>query len=292
MESGKKSPFTEEFLGFTAGSSMTGRLPQLSFISGQGVTQGDIPSPTIFKVVCDAIIRAWKVGVTDGHITSSDGGGATQEEIAAMLYVDDDLLASNQPEILQGDTDYLVDLFERVGLNANTSKTKSMTCEPRPEQGPICDHAYKRRMTGYGFSYKTRQRRKVTCPTCDKEMDTGYLSIHQREIHGSSAIEVEPSIAALIIRRQYIYNASFPSQNDFIIFPVEGCTGRATTRGSLRRHFMFKQPQHRITILEEAPLSCCARCDIHVPATALAGGHGATLLSRQGRVLNQKRDAE
>jgi hypothetical protein len=31
---------------------------------------------------------------------------------------------------------------------------------------------------------------------------------------------------------------------------------------------------------------------MHVPATALAGGHGATLLCHQGRVLKQKRAAE
>jgi hypothetical protein len=88
----------------------------------------------------------------DGHITSSDGGGATSEEIAAMLYADDGLLASNQPDILQGGTNYLVNLFEWVGLNANTSKTKSMTYEPRPEQCPISDHAFKHRMIGYGFA--------------------------------------------------------------------------------------------------------------------------------------------
>jgi hypothetical protein len=58
-----------------------------------------------------------------------------------MLYAEDGLLASNQPYILQGGTNYLVDLFERVGLKANTSKTKSMTCEPRPEQCPMSDHA-------------------------------------------------------------------------------------------------------------------------------------------------------
>jgi hypothetical protein len=56
-----------------------------AFTAGRGVTQGDILSPTIFNVVCDAIIRAWKAGVTDGHITSSDGVGVTQEEVAAML---------------------------------------------------------------------------------------------------------------------------------------------------------------------------------------------------------------
>jgi hypothetical protein len=89
-----------------------GGYHSFSFSAGRGVTQGDIPSPTIFNVVCDAIIRAWKVGVTYGHITSSDGRGAINEEIAAMLYADDGLLASNQPDILQGGTDYLVDLFE------------------------------------------------------------------------------------------------------------------------------------------------------------------------------------
>jgi hypothetical protein len=82
------------------------------FSADRGVTQGDIPSPTIFNIVCDAIIRAWKVGVTYGHIKSYGVGGATQEEIAAMLYADDGLLASNQPDILQDRTDYLVDLFE------------------------------------------------------------------------------------------------------------------------------------------------------------------------------------
>jgi exonuclease III len=263
-----------------------------AFPEDRGVTQGDIPSPTIFNIVCDAIIRAWKVGVTYGHITSSDGEGAINEEITAMLYANDGLLASNQPDILQGGTDYLVDLLQRVGLNANTSKTKSMTCEPRPEQGPISDHAYKRRMTGYGFSYKTRQRRKVTFPTCDKEMTAGYLARHQRKIHGYSGMEVEPPITASIVRRQDIYNVSFPSWNDYIVCPVEGCTGRATTCGSLRRHFMFKHPHHCITILEEGPLPRCARCDMHLPATALERGHGATLLCRQGHVLKLKRAAE
>jgi hypothetical protein len=99
-------------------------------------------------VICDTIIRVWKVGATDGHITSSDGGGAIRDDITAMMYIDNGLLASNQPDILQGGTNYLVDLFERVGLIANISKTKSMTCEPRPGHGPISDHASKHRMMG------------------------------------------------------------------------------------------------------------------------------------------------
>jgi hypothetical protein len=55
---------------------------------------------------------------------------------------------------------------------------------------------------------------------------------------------------------------------------------------------MFRYPQHRIMILEEGPIPRCARCDMHVPSTALAGGHGVTLLCRQGHVLKQKRAVE
>jgi hypothetical protein len=99
-------------------------------------------------VICDTIIRAWKVGATDGHITSSDGGGAICEDITAMLYADNGLLASNQPDILQDGTNYLLDLFERVGLIANIPKNKSMTCEPSPGHDPISDHASKHRMMG------------------------------------------------------------------------------------------------------------------------------------------------
>jgi hypothetical protein len=55
---------------------------------------------------------------------------------------------------------------------------------------------------------------------------------------------------------------------------------------------MFKHPQHRITILEESPLPRCDRCDMHVPATALAKGHDATLLCRQGHILKLKLAAE
>jgi hypothetical protein len=103
---------------------------------------------------------------------------------------------------------------------------------------------------------------------------------------------VEPPIAASIVMRQNIYNVSFPSRNDYIVCPVKGCTGRDTTRGSLRRHFVFKHPHHHITILEEGLLPRCDSCDMHVPATALARGHGVTLLCHQWHVLKQKRTAE
>jgi hypothetical protein len=98
--------FSEEVWDSLLVVARQGGYHSLDVSAGRGVTQGDIPSPTILNVVCDAIIIAWKVlGVADGHITSYDGWGAISEEIADMMYADDGLLASNQPDILQGGTD-------------------------------------------------------------------------------------------------------------------------------------------------------------------------------------------
>jgi hypothetical protein len=119
------------------------------FEVNRGVTQGDIPSPTILNVVWDAVVRAWKAEVTAGNLLSVRSRAI--EEIAAKFYADDGVLASTTAPELQ-DRNYLVELFERVNIKTNTSKTKSMTCQPRPDQGHISDHAYKRMMVGSGAS--------------------------------------------------------------------------------------------------------------------------------------------
>ena len=48
----------------------------------------------------------------------------------AIFYVDDAYLASRYGKFLQRPLDLLVGLFERVGLETNTSKTQTMICIP------------------------------------------------------------------------------------------------------------------------------------------------------------------
>ena len=48
----------------------------------------------------------------------------------AIFYANDAILASRDPVALQKALDIIVELFERVGLRTNTSKTKVMTCMP------------------------------------------------------------------------------------------------------------------------------------------------------------------
>jgi hypothetical protein len=49
-----------------------------------------------------------------------------------------------------------------------------MTCQPRPEQGNISDHAYKRMMDGSGASHRARQKWRVACPLCYAGMSQGF----------------------------------------------------------------------------------------------------------------------
>jgi hypothetical protein len=177
-----------------------------------GVTQGDIPSPTIFNGVWDAIVRAWKAEATAGSLSSVRSRAI--EEIAAKFYADDGVLASTIAPKLQDSLNYLVEIFERANLKNNTSKTKSMTCQPRTEQGHISDNAYKHTMDRSGASYRARQKRLVTRPLCDAGMAQGYLSRHLRQVHGSSENPVVDCPIATMedVEQSDYYQVRFPSQ--------------------------------------------------------------------------------
>jgi hypothetical protein len=79
------------------------------FEVNRGVTQGDIPSPTIFNVVCNAIVRKWKAEVTAGNLLCVRSRAI--EEIAYKFYADDGVLASTIALELQYSLNYLVELF-------------------------------------------------------------------------------------------------------------------------------------------------------------------------------------
>jgi hypothetical protein len=129
-----------------------------AFKAKGGVTQGDIPPPTIFNIIVECVVRAWTWETSNNELATIDGVNV-ETELPAILYADDGLLASTNPGLMQEGLDHLVGLFNRVGLDFNTVKTKGMVCTPNPEKGHICNHAYKQRMSGDGSTYNARQKR-------------------------------------------------------------------------------------------------------------------------------------
>jgi hypothetical protein len=118
-----------------------------AFKAERGVTQGDIPSPTIFHIVVDCVILAWELEISDGRSLTDE---VFRSLVAEILYADDGRIASYQPELAQDSLNYLVELFQIMGLDTNTSKTKYLTCSPWSAKGHISIQAYNRRMDGDG----------------------------------------------------------------------------------------------------------------------------------------------
>ena len=138
----------------------------------RGLTQGDIISPTLFNVVCDAIIRYWLFITTsdeDGDNVSNAMTGLSVRVVLqnALFYADDGEISSRNPEWLQQAIDCLVALFERVGLKTNVGKTEMMVCQPHHIVSALSDESYASRLDTAGESYAARKRRRVTCDQCN-----------------------------------------------------------------------------------------------------------------------------
>ena len=143
-----------------------------AFKGARGVTQGDPLSPTIFDVVVDVVVRHW-VMMTLAKVEKRGERGSEGRHQAAILYMDDGMVASSDPCWLQWDFDTLVLLFERVGLRTNVWKTVSMVCRPCQASVTQSVAAYGRKMTGEGPTYQERQKEQVQCRECGKEVAAG-----------------------------------------------------------------------------------------------------------------------
>ena len=98
----------------------------------RGVTQGNPLSPTIFNVVVDAIIRHWVHGVVEETEAQGETGREGRNQ-AALFYANNGVVTSLDPAWLQGASNAVVGLFDRVGLQTNFGKTVGMVCHACPE---------------------------------------------------------------------------------------------------------------------------------------------------------------
>ena len=87
------------------------------------------------------------------------------------------------------------------------------------------------------------------------------------------------------------YRMAFPTREGHMPCPVEGYSGRASTRTAMKVHFWNRHARDTVVILEEGkpPHPQCPLCDMLVPWKALNGGTGArhsALGERSGRDHN------
>ena len=66
-----------------------------------------------------------------------------------------------------------------MGLQTNVGKTVSMVFQPCQVVGTQSLASYGRKMTGEGPTYRERQKKRVQCGECGKEMVAVLLASHR-----------------------------------------------------------------------------------------------------------------
>ncbi len=106
------------------------------------MTQGGPLSARLFNIMVDSVVREWiQQLLVDGDYEKKEFA-AYMATFFAIFYVDDAYLASWDAEFLQYALTHLVHLFERIGLQTNTTKTQTMICTPRRIRMQLSTESY------------------------------------------------------------------------------------------------------------------------------------------------------
>ena len=204
---------------------------------------------------------------------------------ADFFYADNGLVASTYPGWLQSEFDTLMVLFERVGLRKNTRKTVRMVCRSFRAAGVGEGKSYTQRMTGEGRSFKDRQRERVLCPECGKELTKGSLVARCQNHNG-----VSKGGYGQVGDEEYGGDKTRTYRMEFLVKSgprpglVEGCSGQAATRMAMMVHLWHWHIHATVVIMEEGklPHPQCPLCDILMPWRSLNGMHRLTDQKNRG----------
>jgi hypothetical protein len=114
-----------------------------AFKAGHGITQDGLLSAKLFNILVDAVVCKWVWQLEEDGDYDKGKLAALTSTFVAIFYVDNAYLASRDAGFLQHALTLLVNLFQWVGLQTNTSKTQMMKCTPcfRPSCTAGCNVA-------------------------------------------------------------------------------------------------------------------------------------------------------
>jgi hypothetical protein len=252
------------------------------FKAERGTTQGDIVSPTIFNIIVDAVVREWYVRLDTENLS---------DKVQAIFYADDGHLYGTDADALQRATDIIVELFQRIRLQANPTKTKAMVCAPPPSVTRISSPAYKRRTSDRtAQTYRERIKQQVECDICGTSVQAQNMQQHKKIKHGIDlSLTQQATPPHLSTADGNTYTISMPHFKDTAQCFVLGCEAIIKTRYNMRCHFMHRHFQDTIIIMEEGTLPRCTLCGMFVTPLQLAGRHTESVLCKRGAKRNKQR---
>jgi hypothetical protein len=168
--------------------------------------------------------------------------------------------------------DIFTNVFTRVGLKMNATKTKAMTMIGSKVYASISKIAYTWRVTGEGHTHRERNLQKVECELCGGMICRQHVTNHQKTrkcergheewitnrtqmaaastnatiLEQHEELEMEMDTAP----REYVFNML----KDQVPCPMDGCEYKTNIRGSMRRHFRARHLEDTMIIVEEGEL--------------------------------------
>jgi len=258
------------------------------FKAHRGVTQGGPVSPKIFNIMVDAMVREW-IRQLVGDEAASTGLKDAIKLLLAIFYADDGYIASRSKEQLQEAIDLLADLFDRVGLCTNTSKTKGMTCVSGKIRTRLPEEVYTNSRVGF-HTQRDWNNRLVECDICEEGMQANSLDNHLEKLHDV--------FRSKVLNRDLVedrppqrYRAQPCTATGQYICPVPSCVGTTTTPWNLRKHFIDRHPVDTVWIPGEGDYPQCHRCGMQTNPTAFCSTHYSSNLCVGGTVRKKQREA-
>jgi hypothetical protein len=198
-----------------------------------------------------------------------EDGDYKEEEVAeymatffAIFYVDDAFLASQDAGFLQHALTLLVDLFEQVGLQANTSKTQMMICTPGRIRTQLPSESYRQMQTGQVTASQWNSC-DIECYQCGKELKASSLGCHLADVHD---IYQQTVIAKELLKAQppVLYTVSAELHARDLPCPYPGCLERLRDGWMMRRHFWDVHPIDLVKVPKEGKFDRCEHCGMQV----------------------------
>ena len=239
------------------------------FSAGRGVRQGDILSPMIFNIIVDAVIR-------DVEFQLGLGREIQRRAVDEFFYADDGVLTGEEATEVQQQLDCYTETFARVGLKMNAAKTKAMIMDGGKIFEAISTHAYTRRITGVGETYRERSLQKVVCELCGQETNLQHLKKHQMTRKCNQGQEAQrattqPNPVADMLLNEHQPEVMESPASEYLVSmdgitetpcPVANCPAHPKQAAKMRLHFRSRHNKDTIIIEEEGRLPRCGNCGL------------------------------
>ncbi len=220
-----------------------------AFQAGHGINQGGPLSAKLFNILVDAIVCEWVRQLKEDGDYDKGELAVLTATFLAIFYINDAYLASRDAGFLQHALTLLVDLFQQVGLQTNTSKMQTMICTPGWIRTQLPTELY-RRMQGARVTAAKWNSCDVQCYQCGKGMKAGSLGrhladvqdIYQQTVVTKDLMEDQPPA-------MYTVNAGMHSRD--LSCPFPGCEGQLRDGWMMRRHFRDVHPLNLVVVPKE-----------------------------------------